>query len=357
MSSTYAVILAGGSGRRFWPLSRDHRPKQLLKLLSDQTLLEQALDRLQGLVPRENILILTNKEQETEVRALLGGAVPAENILAEPDKRDTAPAIALGIGWVAARDPEATMMVLPADQLIKDRAAFQQCLRGAVEVASRTRALVTIGIKPTWACPGYGYIERGRRAFISGLAHSPAVYEVHKFREKPAPELAEQFLAQGNFSWNAGMFIWTVGAAIAELAQHCPELARFIGEVRHSHDLPATLAAQFPALPKISIDYALMENAGRVLNVEASFDWDDVGSWISVGKYLPTDADKNASNSPLSVIESGHNIVFTATGQRVALLGVENLIIVQTPDALLIADRHSADAIKKLVDLVPQELH
>jgi len=357
MHPTYAVILAGGSGRRFWPLSRDSKPKQLLKLFGDETLLEQALARLEGLVPREHILILTNKEQEAAVRALLGDAVPAENILAEPDKRDTAPAIALGIGWVAARDPEAVMMVLPADQLIKDRAAFQECLRGAVEVAGRTRALVTIGIKPTWACPSYGYIERGRRAFISGLNHSPAVYEVHKFREKPAPELAEQFLSQGNFSWNAGMFIWSVSSVIAELAQHCPELAKFISEIRRTRDLPATLAAQFPALPKISIDYALMENAGRVLNIEASFDWDDVGSWISVGKYLPADAAKNAGNTPLTVIESSHNIVFTHSGQRVALLGVENLIVVQTPDALLIADRHSADAIKKLVDLVPPELH
>ncbi len=357
MPSTYAVILAGGSGRRFWPLSRDHRPKQLLKLFGEETLLEQALARLDGLVPPENILVLTNREQESEVRALLGNAVPGENILAEPDKRDTAPAIALGVGWVAARDPEAVMMVLPADQLIRDRAAFQECLRGASEVAARTRALVTIGIKPTWACPGYGYIERGRRAFISGLGHTPAVYEVHKFREKPAPELAEQFLSQGNFSWNAGMFIWSVSSVLAELTQHCPELAAFIGEIRHSRDLAATLAAQFPALPKISIDYALMEKAGRVLNVEASFDWDDVGSWISVGKYLPEDSARNAANSPLTAMDSANNIVFTASGQRVALLGVQDLIIVQTPDALLIANRHSADAIKKLVDQVPPDLH
>ncbi len=357
MTSTYAVILAGGSGRRFWPLSRDNRPKQLLKLFGGDTLLEQALARLDGLVPRENILILTNREQETEVRAILGEAVPAENIIAEPDKRDTAPAIALGIGWVAARDPNATMMVLPADQLIQDRTAFQKCLRGAVEVAARTSAIVTIGIKPTWACPSYGYIERGRRAFISGLNHSPAVYEVHKFREKPAPDLAEQFLAQGNFSWNAGMFIWSVSAVIAELSRHCPELATFISEVRRSHDLKATLASQFSALPKISIDYALMEHASRVLNVEASFDWDDVGSFISVGKYLPADDAQNASNSPLTATDSHGNIVFTTNGKRVALLGVQDLIIVQTDDAILVAHRHSADAIKKLVDLVPDELH
>jgi len=356
-NQTYAVILAGGSGRRFWPLSRDNRPKQLLKLFGEDTLLQQALARLDGLVPRENILILTNKEQETEVRAILGDGVPAENILAEPDKRDTAPAIALGIGWVAARDPEATMLVLPADQLIQDQKAFQECLRGAIEVASRTRALLTIGIKPTWACPSYGYIERGRRAFISGLQHAPAVYEVHRFREKPAPDLAEQFLQQGNFSWNAGMFIWSVSSVIAELSQHCPELAAFISEIRHSRDLKATLASQFSSLPKISIDYALMEKANRVLNIEASFDWDDVGSWISVGKYLPEDEAHNASNSPLSAVDAHGNIVFTTTGQRVALLGVQDLIVVQTGDAILVAHRHSADAIKNLVDQVPKELH
>ncbi len=353
---TYAVILAGGSGRRFWPLSRDAKPKQLLRLFDETTLLEQALRRLDGLVARENILILTNKEQEAEVRGLLPEH-PPENILAEPAKRDTAPAICLGIGWVARRDPSATMMILPADQLIRDTAAFQNCMRAAVEVASRTSALVTVGIKPTWACPSYGYVERGKRAFISGLSTLSAVYEVLRFREKPNPDLAEQFISHGNFSWNAGMFIWSAPAAVKELTQHCPDLMRFVNEVVHSNDVAATVARQFPELPQISIDYALMENASRVLNVEASFDWDDVGSWISVGKYLPQDELHNASNSPVVQIEASGNIVFTGGKTQVALLGVQDLIIVQTPDALLIADKHSADSIKKLVEMVPTSLH
>lgn len=357
MPATYALILAGGSGRRFWPLSRDSRPKQLLQLFGDDTLLQQALRRLGGMVPPENILILTNAEQEAGVRAVVGDLLPAENIVAEPAKRDTAPAIALGIGWVAARDPEAVMMVLPADQLIQDEAAFQECMRGAVEVAARTKALVTIGIKPTWACPSYGYIERGRRAFISGLNTNPAVYEVERFREKPNPDLAEQFLRQGNFSWNAGMFIWSIPAVIAELAQHCPELEKFVSEVRRARDLPGVIASQFPALTAISIDYALMEKAGRVLNIEASFDWDDVGSWISVGKYLPPDAHTNVANTDVSSIDSRGSIVFSSSKKRVALLDVNDLIIVETPDAILVANKHSADAIKKLVDLVPKELH
>ncbi|MES2709738.1 MAG: sugar phosphate nucleotidyltransferase [Verrucomicrobiota bacterium] len=356
-TSTYAVILAGGSGRRFWPLSRDTRPKQLLKLFGDSTLLEHALRRLDGLVPRENILILTNREQEAGVRAILGDALPAENILCEPAKRDTAPAIALGIGWVAARDVNAVMMVLPADQLIQDEEAFRACMAGAVETAQKTQALVTIGIKPTWACPSYGYVERGRRAQIAGLDENTVVYEVQRFREKPNPDLAETFLRQGNFSWNAGMFIWSVSAVIAELSQHRPELAKFVAEVRQTRDLKATLDAQFGTLPQISIDYALMEKAKRVLNIEASFDWDDVGSWISVGKYLPTDENGNAANQPLTRIESHGNIVFSTAGQNISLLGVQDLIVVQTADALLVANKHSADAIKKIVDMVPTELH
>jgi len=354
--STYAVILAGGSGRRFWPLSRDTRPKQLLQLFGGKTLLEQALQRLEGLVPRENILILTNKEQISEVRAILGDALPADNILAEPAKRDTAPAIALGIGWVAARDANAVMMVLPADQLIQDEAAFRECMAGAVNVAHHSQALVTIGIKPTWACPSYGYIERGRRAQISGADHT-VVYEVSRFREKPNPDLAETFLRQGNFSWNAGMFIWSVSSVMAELSKHRPELAKFVGEIRQTKDLQATIDAQFITLPQISIDYALMEKAGRVLNLEATFDWDDVGSWISVGKYLPTDEHENATNQPVTQIDSHGNIIFSTAGQNISLLGVTDLIVVQTADALLVANKHSADAIKKIVDMVPSSLH
>lgn len=356
-SNTYAVILAGGSGRRFWPLSRDTRPKQLLNLFGEATLLQHALRRLEGLVPRENVLVLTNREQETQVREMIGDALPAENILAEPAKRDTAPAIALGIGWVAARNVDAIMMVLPADQLIQDEEAFRTCMAAAVEIAEKSQALVTIGIKPTWACPSYGYIERGRRAQISGLGDRTVVYEVQRFREKPNPDLAETFLRQGNFTWNAGMFIWSVSAVIAELSQHRPELAKFVAEVRQSRNLKDTLDAQFGTLPQISIDYALMEKARRVLNVEASFDWDDVGSWISAAKYLPTDENGNSANQELTRVESHGNIVFSTAGKNISLLGVQDLIVIQTEDALLVANKHSADAIKKIVDLVPPELH
>ena len=351
----FAVILAGGSGERFWPLSRTTRPKQLLRLFDESTLLEKTIVRLEGLVPPENILILTNVEQETTVREI-ATTIPADNILAEPAKRDTAPAIALGIGWVAARNPSATMAVLPADQLIEDEDEFRAVLGGAFRAAELSGALVTIGIKPTWPCPSYGYVERGKEAAIDGL-EGVAAFEVVQFREKPDPELAEQFLEAGNFTWNGGMFIWSLPAVVAELQVHAPDLAAFVEEIKTSTDVGATLAARFEQQKKISIDYALMEKASRVLNIEATFDWDDVGSWISVSKYLDDDGNNNRGNTALTTMGSRDNIVYSKDkDRRIALLGVENLIVVETGDALLVTTRDQADRIKELVKELPPEL-
>jgi len=356
LENTYALILAGGSGSRFWPLSRNAKPKQLLDLFGDGTLLEQTILRLDGLVPPENILILTNAQQVDAVRAV-ATMLPPENVYAEPDKRDTAPAVALGIGLIAARNPNAIMMVLPADQLIKDTDSYHAVMREALNIAGHSDGLVTIGIRPTWACPSYGYIERGERAIIPGLDCEHSAVEVKCFREKPNVELAGQFLAQGHFTWNARMFVWSLPVVIEQLATHAPQLADFISELRHSPDIAATVAAQFPTLTPISIDYALMESADHVLNIEATFDWDDVGSWISIAKYLEKDHNENRANEPISQIDSENNIIFNARpGTRIALLGVDDLIVVQTGDALLIANRHQADAIKKLSDLLPPEL-
>lgn len=352
----FALILAGGSGTRFWPLSRNAKPKQLLNLFGEATLLNQTISRLEGLIPRENILILTNTLQEQAVREV-ASELPAENIFAEPAKRDTAPAVALGVGLIAARNPNATIIVLPSDQLIQDTTAYQSIMHDAMSVAAHNPALITIGIKPTWACPAYGYIERGSEAQTDGPPTSHQPYEVSRFREKPDPELAETFIAQGNFAWNAGMFIWSVKTVVDELAQHTPELAEFIAQIAEADDVRNFVDSRFPELTPISIDYALMEKASRVLNIEASFDWDDVGSWISVAKYLETQGDNNKTNTDLAEIDSENNIVFNARpNSKVALLGVDDLIIVQTEDALLIANRHQADAIKNLGAQLPDEL-
>jgi len=351
----YALILAGGSGERFWPLSRRARPKQLLRLVADQTLLEQTVARLEGLVPRERILILTNIEQEVAVRELLPKLAP-ENILAEPAKRDTAAAVALGAGWVAARDHSATMLVLPADHVIKDTAAFQRTLMTAAAAAEETGALVTIGIKPTWACPGFGYIEQGEAVRLRSVELESGVNRVIRFREKPNADLAEAFLRKGNFRWNAGMFVWSVPSVLSEFNRHTPELASFISQLRAPDNFAKTVRERFSDLPKISFDYAIMEKADRVLMVEASFDWDDVGSWSAVAKYFQSDAEGNAANGAITALDSTNNIVFNPDGTEIALLGVHNLIVVRTPDAVLICHRHQAEKIKNLVGKLPEKL-
>src|SRR5213079_1946566 len=230
-NSLYALILAGGSGERFWPLSRRARPKQLLRLVSEQTLLEQAVARLDGLIPPERLLILTNVDQEAAVRELLP-QLPKENIVAEPAKRDTAAAVALGAGWVAARDHAATMLVLPADHVIANHVAFQEILTLAAETGEETGELVTIGIKPTWACPGYGYIEHGKPVHLRNRPDNNAIHRVLRFREKPNPDLAESFLRKGNFRWNAGMFVWSVPTVLSEFNRQASELADFISQLR-----------------------------------------------------------------------------------------------------------------------------
>ncbi|MBA3543473.1 MAG: mannose-1-phosphate guanylyltransferase [Chthoniobacterales bacterium] len=351
----YALILAGGSGERFWPLSRKARPKQLLRLVSDKTLLEETVDRLEGLVPAKQILVLTNIDQEKAVRKLLPD-LPPENILAEPAKRDTAAAVALATAWVAARDHRATMLVLPADHVIKDRAAFQETMQTAARAAEETGAMVTIGIKPTWACPGFGYIEQGAPAPLRGGPTPNEIFRVDRFREKPNRELAENFVRKGNFRWNAGMFVWSVPTVLSEFNRHSPELASFISQVRAPGNWATALRSRFPSLPPISFDYAIMEKADRVLMVEASFDWDDVGGWRAVANYLPKDENENAANCDLTTLEASDNIVFSEHPTKIALLGVHNLIVIRTKDSILICNRRDAEKIKDLVGKLPPEL-
>ena len=354
-NSIYALILAGGSGERFWPLSRRARPKQLLRLVSSKTLLEETVERLSGLVPRERILILTNVEQEAAARELLGD-FPKENILAEPEKRDTAAAVALGTGWVAARDHSATMVVLPADHVIKDTGAFHNTVSLAALAAEEKGALVTIGIKPTSAFTGFGYIEQGETVRLRQGGEDGEIHRVLRFREKPNTELAESFVRQGNFRWNAGMFVWSVPTVLSEFNRHAPELADFISQIRAPGKFEKVLSERFSKLPKISFDYAIMEKADRVLVVEASFDWDDVGSWRAVAHYFTHDATANSANCTLTAIDATNNIVFDEQGMNIALLGVHNLIVVRTRDAVLVCHRHQAEKIKNLVGKLPSEL-
>ena len=350
--SLYAVILAGGHGERFWPLSRKARPKHHLALFSDRTLLSATLDRLAGFVPPERTLVLTGADQADAVRRLLP-ELPPENFVVEPLRRDTAAAMALAAGVLARRNPGATAIVLPADHHIPSPEAFRNTLRRAVAAARQHSTIVTIAIPPDWPCPGFGYLELGD-------AH-PALQEarpVLRFHEKPSVEVATDYLQRGNFLWNAGMFVWPVGVLRDALHNTAPALARFFENLLETPDLEGFLAEHFAGVPKISFDYAVMEKLPGALAVDADFAWDDLGGWTAAGKYLPGDAENNASNAPLKALDSRGNIIFSSDpNQHVALLGISDTIVVNTGDALLVCAKERAEHIKQLLASLPEQLH
>ena len=347
--SLYAVILAGGHGERFWPLSRRAKPKHHLALFSDRTLLSATLDRLEGFIPLERTLVLTGADQAEAMRKLLP-ELPAENLIVEPLRRDTAAAMALAAGILARRNPAATAVVLPADHHIPHTADLQKTLASAVSVTRQNNAIVTIGIPPDWPCPGFGYLELG--APLDALA-----FPVLKFHEKPSVATATEYLRRGNFRWNAGMFVWSVPVLQAAFERTAPDLLSFFEELRQTDDLPAFLQTRFATVPKISFDYAVMEKLPNALAVEAQFEWDDLGGWPAAGKYFPKDNNDNAGNTPIQSLDSRGNIVFSHDpAQHVSLLGVENLIVVNTGDVLLVCAREQSERIKEIVAALPSRL-
>ena len=351
-TSLYAVILAGGHGERFWPLSRKAKPKHHLALFSERTLLSATLDRLAGLVPPERTLVLTGADQAAAVRALLP-ELPAENFVVEPLRRDTAAAMALAAGILARRDPGATAIVLPADHHIPSVEDFQKTLRHAVTSARAHSTIVTVAIPPDWPCPGFGYLELGE-----AQSPSPTARPVLRFHEKPSAEVAADYLQRGNFLWNAGMFVWPVGVLRDALHNTAPALARFFENLLETPDLEGFLAEHFAGVPKISFDYAVMEKLPGALAVDADFAWDDLGGWTAAGKYLPGDAENNASNAPLKALDSRGNIIFSSDpNQHVALLGISDTIVVNTGDALLVCAKERAEHIKQLLASLPEQLH
>ena len=341
--------MAGGSGERFWPMSRSKTPKHLLKLLSERTLVEETVRRLGATVPRENIFVLTNEVQLPGTRAALAGLIPAEQIVAEPAKRDTAPAAALATALVRARGGDgATLALLPADAYIADAVTCAGQMGAALARAAESGAIVTIAIKPDHAATGFGYLEMGEERA------GGAVREVKRFVEKPDATKAQQYLESGRYAWNAGMFFWRAGTFLAEADRHAPELAAFIREFP-SGDFAAFLAQRFPALPKISVDYAIMEKAAAVETLLAKFDWDDVGLWTALPKHLKTDAAGNATRGSVVVADAKRNIAIS-NGRMIALCGVQDLVVVETADAILVCHRDAVQDIKKVVHQLPKEL-
>jgi mannose-1-phosphate guanylyltransferase len=344
----YSVIMAGGSGTRFWPASRRLRPKQLLALTGSRSLLQQTVDRMAPLTPPEQVLVVTGADQAPAVADQLPEVPPAQ-ILGEPQARNTAPAAGLAAAWAALHDPEAVCVVLPADHLISGEALFHRTLQRAMEVARSGDYLVTLGVTPRYAATGFGYIELGPEE----EPEEPKVHQVRAFHEKPDLETARAYLEGGRHLWNAGMFVWRAKVLLEQILALQPELARGLAEIIPHLGGPEqdqALERIYPQLPKISIDHGVLEKSSQLRVVRADFGWSDVGSWEAMAELWEADQHGNASqDGEVLAIEAGGNLV-SAGGRLAALLGVDNLVAVVTDDALMILPRGRTQEVGRFLD-------
>lgn len=344
MAHRFAIVMAGGSGTRFWPASRAERPKQFLCLAgADESLLQATVRRARALVGRDNVLVVTNHRHEAATREQLPD-LPAANLLLEPEARNTAPCI----GWATAvaqeRDREATVAVLPADSHIGDEAAFGVAIERALTTA-QTGALVTVGIQPTRPETGYGYVEIGD-------ARGDGAFRVSAFVEKPDRERAEAYLASGRHLWNSGMFFFRADAMLAALGRSLPAIRAFADALAAAApDARAALVtAEFPKLPSISIDYGVMEKEREIAVVPGDFGWDDVGSFSAAWQLADKDESGNAAQGSALFIDARGCYASGPEGKLIALLGASDLVVIDTPDALLVMPRERAQDVRKIVD-------
>lgn len=347
MTSTYALILAGGVGTRLWPHSRQSRPKQLLQLLSSRSMLQETVDRVEPLVPPERVIVMTNIDYVEAVRSQVPAISPS-NVIGEPAVRGTAAAIAYGALLIAARDPAATMFSLHADHHIADAGAFRQALQTAAAVASDDY-LVTLGIRPAYADTGYGYIERGKELDVREGA---TAYRVRRFTEKPDAAQAEAFVKSGRYYWNSGLFTWQVSTILDAFARHMPDTyAKLepLAEVIGTEQAAEALAEVWPTLRNETVDYGIMERAERVAVVPAEFGWSDVGTWDALYAVMADGAEVNVVSGDHLVLDTRGSLIYGAE-RLIAAVGLNDLIIVDTGDAVLVCPRDRAQEVKSIVD-------
>jgi mannose-1-phosphate guanylyltransferase len=343
-SRFYALIMAGGRGTRFWPRSRRRSAKQVLQFFGEKSLIQQTVERLASVVPAENVWVITNDFLQKEIRRQLTD-VPKQQIVAEPAQRNTAPCIGLAAKILSDLDPDAVLGVFPADHLILKEAQFRRFVRAAYKAAGQ-HDIVVLGIQPQWAETGYGYIE-----FPKGV--KPGLMEaqpVANFREKPDRATAEKFLSEGNFFWNSGMFFWKAETLLDLMRHHLPKMATLLAGLPPfgSRTFQSKLAEIYPRCENISIDYGIMEKAGRVTGLPVDdIKWNDVGSWEAVYALASKDKNNNAGRGEWFAEDSRGNYVDAS--KTVALVGVDDLVVVDTPDALLIAHRGKSQDVSKLV--------
>jgi mannose-1-phosphate guanylyltransferase len=344
----FATIMAGGAGTRFWPSSRKATPKQLLNLAGERSMIQSTVDRLGSMCPPENVLIVTNKTLVNAIAKQLP-EVPPSSVIGEPAKRDTAPCVGLAAAWVAAIDPDATMVVMPADHVITPDDVFQAALSHAAElVESDPTRIVTFGIKPTYPAEVFGYIESSDPIDEGKFA----TRKVARFREKPDTKTAEEFMAAGTFFWNSGIFVWKAKTVLDALKKFEPEMYAHIEKIQASigtDQFAETLEKEFTAIKGTSVDYAVMERYDNVVVVEAPFEWDDLGNWTAVPRQRGVDDLGNTIDCKHLGINTKNSIVRSDDDHLIVTVGMEDCIVVRTPDATLIANRNDENSIKEIV--------
>ncbi|MBM3847773.1 MAG: mannose-1-phosphate guanyltransferase [Verrucomicrobia bacterium] len=359
----FVIIMAGGRGERFWPVSRAQTPKQLLALLDKRSFLQSAFDRVAPLVPASNVFVITNEIQAPQVRKQLP-KLPRENVVAEPCGRDTCAAVTLGAALVGARSTTGVMAVLPSDHVIPDERKFQQTLSDSFDLASRGQVITTIGIKPTEPATGYGYIRIGvELPPPAGVKrYKTSFWKAEQFVEKPNLDRALEYLQSGQYRWNAGMFIWSFVTITQGLEKHQPDMAqacqRWFNAAQKPGKLAKVLAREYPKIRKISIDYALMEHAQNVVCAEGSFEWDDVGAWPALARHLPKDPEGNAAQADFIHVDAARNLVFDARTKHrtpIAMVGLRDSILVVTDDAIMAAHKSQAQKVRELVGKLATE--
>lgn len=342
----YPIIMAGGSGTRFWPLSRKSRPKQFLPLTGAEPLLALTAARVRPLAPPERTFVVCGKAHAAAVRRLLPD-LPAKNVLVEPIARNTAPAVGLAAAVVARADPEGVLAMLPSDQFVRDTAGFRRALREAARAAADGE-LVTIGIKPDHPETGFGYVQQGRVIRKGALP----VREVRRFVEKPDLATARRYLASGDYLWNAGIFVFRADRMLEELARHLPETTGPLAAIGAAVGTPGfgrALARHFPKMPSISLDYGVMEKASRIAVVPADFGWNDVGSFTALPAVRPLDARGNVLQGETVLVDVEDSVVLA--GERpLAVIGVQGLVVVDAGDAILVCPKERAQDVRRVVD-------
>jgi len=348
-STIFVVIMAGGAGTRFWPKSRVKNPKQFLKLLGKASLLKDTVRRALMLVEPNCCFVVTNKQYVDQVSDSIPD-VPMQNIIFEPENRDTAPCIGLTAVKLSKIDSDGIMVVLPSDHFIGHEQVFVETLRTAAAFADRSDYLMTLGIHPTAPQTGYGYICCGE--LLSDEGKCP-VYKVHSFTEKPDRIRALNFIRQGNYLWNSGIFVWKISSILKALDNYLPELFRKLKEIEPAIGTPeeeSVLEREYLQFPKVSIDYGIMEKAPNIGTIKGGFVWDDVGSWSVLEKYLPKDERNNTLNGGKHISVDSRGCIIDSEAKLIATIGVEDLIIIQSEDVMLVCRKDRDQEVKKLVE-------